>query len=262
MFSAYEFSFNGVSCKNYGLMLYDIGGNGQSEVSFGNKASIVETRTNNRIQPIHLGVNYHGSPLEFKLVFGSFDPIDRYQMQEVAMWLTGHQDYKWLTIDQPDLHNVQFKCLITSLSPIHVGWLPYAFEAHVKCDCPYAYGFPYEELYSVVGTTEILFRNESSVREYIKPILKITPNEGVTEIKIVNKSDNDREFILSDLPASGLEIVIDNNSGIIKELSSDYNLYSGFNLNLFRLVPGDNVLEVTGDGVYSISGRFLYNVAG
>ena len=68
MFNSYEFSFAGESSLMYGLMIYDIDGNSQENVSFGNKADIIETRTLNRIQPIHFGVNYHSEPLEFKLV--------------------------------------------------------------------------------------------------------------------------------------------------------------------------------------------------
>lgn len=87
------------------------------------------------------------------------------------MWLTGHQQYQWLTIDQPDLDGVMFHCLVTSLTPISYGWLPYGFEVEIVCDCPYAYGFPFEKQFAVSGETEILFRNEGSVREYLKPQL-------------------------------------------------------------------------------------------
>lgn len=262
MFNTYEFSFAGESSLMYGLMVYDIGGTSQSNVSFGNTASIVETRLNNRIQPIHFGVNYHSKPLEFKLVFGSDRALDRYELENISFWLTGHQDYQWLSIDQPDLERVQFRCLITSLTPLAHGWLPVAFEATVRCDCPYAYGFPFEKSYQVKGTTRVLFRNESSMREYLKPVLTFKPASGVTEIKVVNKNDNDREFSLSELPAAELNIRVDNANGIIQELNNGYNLYDGFNLNFFRLVHGDNILEITGDGVFTISGRFLYNVAG
>ena len=116
-FNSYEFSFNGESSLMYGLMIYDYDGNGQGNVSFGNQAAIVETRTNNRIQPLHFGVNYHQKPLEFKLVFGAENPLDRYDLQNISMWLTGHQQYQWLSIDQPDLEHVQFRCLITKLPP-------------------------------------------------------------------------------------------------------------------------------------------------
>lgn len=261
LFDSYEFVFAGESSHQYGLMLYDFGDNGQSSVPFGNKGSIIETRTLGRIQPLHFGVNYHGSPLQFKLVFGSLEEhLDRYEMENISYWLTGHQDYQWLSIEQPDLERVQFRCLITQLKPLHHGWLPYAFEATVVCDCPYAYGFPFERQYNISGETEILFRNESSVREYIKPTLIYAPASG-DSLSIVNHNDNDREFKLTGIPSSA-HIIVDNQNGIIQEKMSNANLYEGFNLNFFRLVHGDNNLTIIGDGALTISGRLLYNVAG
>lgn len=241
-------------------MIYDLEGHTQSDVPFGNIAKIVETRTNNRIRPIHFGVNYHSSPLQFKLVFGSLEPLDRYEMEAVAFWLTGHQDYQWLSIDQPDLEGVQFRCLITQLTPISVGWIPYAFEATVVCDCPYAYGFPFSEQYTVNGTINRLFRNDSPIREYIKPKLEYTSSYGGT-LSIINHNDNDRLFELTGIPAS-TKVTIKNYNGIIQEATDRINLYDGFNLNFFRLVQGDNNLTITGRGTLTMSGRLLYNVAG
>lgn len=246
----------------YGLMLYDFDGNGQNDVGFGNKGAIIETRTNNRIQPLHFGVNYHETPLQFKLVFGSEHPLDRYEMEEISLWLTGHQNYKWLTIHQPDLEHVEFRCLITELTPLSHGWLPYAFEATIVCDCPYAYSFPFEQQYQINGETEILFRNEGSVREFLKPMIHFRPTDGTDSICIVNHNDGNRTFLIKDLPGAGLDITIDNNNGIIEEHTHGYNLYKGFNLNFLRFVHGDNNLTVTGDGTLTISGRFLHNVAG
>lgn len=260
-FNGYEFVYAGESSYQYGLMIYDFDGTGQSNVSFGNQASIVETRTNTRIQPLHFGVNYHQKPLEFTLVFGAQEPIDRYEMENIALWLTGHQQYQWLTIEQPDLANIQFRCLITKLTPLMHGWLPVAFEASIVCDCPYAYGYPFEYQYPIKGKTEILFRNNSSVREYIKPTLRFRPSSGTSALSIINKSDGNREFHLSGIPTSATDIKIDNQNGIIQDMSWNINLYDGFNLNFFRLVHGDNNLVVTGNGTLTISGRLLHNVA-
>lgn len=262
MFNTYEFTFAGESSAMYGLMVYDIGGRGQGEVGFGNAASIVETRTNNRIRPIHFGVNYHSAPLEFTLVFGSDRALDRYEMEDVALWLTGYQDYQWLTIDQPDLENVQFRCLVTKLTPITHGWLPVAFEATIVCDCPYAYGYPFEKQYQIASTTNILFRNDSTVREYVKPVLTFQPLSGTRSLRIVNHDDNDREFLLDKIPSSEVVAVIDNDNGIIQDVQNGYNLYDGFNLNFFRLVHGDNNLTISGNGILTMSGRFYHNVAG
>lgn len=128
------------------------------------------------------------------------------------------------------------------------------------CDCPYAYGFPFEYRYDINGAADILFRNDSSVREYVKPILTYVPTSGGT-LSIVNHNDNDREFKLTGIPSS-ITAVIDNDNGIIQDTTSNVNLYDGFNLNFFRFVHGDNNLTVTGKGPLIISGRLLYNVAG
>lgn len=242
-------------------MVYDIGGKGQNDVSFGNKASIVETRINNRIQPIYFGTNYNSKPLEFSLVFGSDRELDRYEMENISYWLTGHKEYKWLSVGQEDMEQFQFRCLVTELTPISHGWLPVAFEASIQCDCPYAYSYPFEKQYTISGETFVLFRNDSSVREYIKPTISFTAGSSTNSLSIINVNDNDREFSLTGI-SSGSQITIDNNNGIIQDLTNKSNLYGGFNLNFFRLVHGDNNLKITGDGTLTISGRFLHNIAG
>lgn len=259
MFRSYEFTFDGKSSKMFGLMLYDIGGRGQSDVAFGNAGAIQETRTLRRVKPIHFGVNYHGSPLQFKLVFGTDAPLDRYDLETVAMWLTGHQDYKWLTVDEPDLTEVRFRCIITGLQPISVGWSNYAFEATVTCDCPYAYGPTLTAEYAISGETEVLFRNDSTAREYLYPYLTFTPGGGTTSLSITNEEDGGREFLLGGLP-SPASITVDNENGILTETLYGTNLYPGFNLHFLRLLPGDNHLTVNGNGTLTLQWCCLYNV--
>lgn len=242
-------------------MIYDIGSNKNNDVSFANKATIVESKTVKSIQPIHYGVKYHDSPLEFKIIFGSDESIDRYRFEEIALWLTGYQDYQWLTINQPDLDHIMYKCLITNLTPISVGWIPYAFEATVRCDCPYAYTHQFKKIYDVDGTLEIVFHNESSVRDYLNPFITIIPKVGVSEIKITNYSDNNRETIFTNLPSTDIKISIDNKNKIITEETFGYNLYDNFNSNFFRLVQGANKLKIEGSCTLTISGQFLRNVS-
>lgn len=262
MFDSYEFSFDGVSSAMYGLMIYDFGGVGQTDVSFANKADIVETRTNNRIQPLHFGVNYHSEPLAFKLVFGAMRAMDRFELEDISLWLTGHQNYKWLSIDQPDLDRIQFRCIITELTPLAHSWLPVAFEATVTCDCPYGYGPFFSKTIDVDGETNVLLRNDSSVREYLMPTLVYQPGDHDGVLSIVNHNDGDWTFRIEDIPKTAGTITVDNNNGIIREAGEGLNLYGGFNLHFFRLVQGDNNITITGNGTLTISGRTLHNVAG
>lgn len=265
IFNSYEFVFAGESSLMYGLQVYDLDNFRQDNVPFGNSASIVETRSPRRITPLHFGVNYNSSPLQFKLVFGAEKPLDRYDLEAVSLWLTGYQQYQWLSICQDDLENVEYRCLITQLQPISLWWLPVAFEATVTCDCPYAYSAPWEETHTISGgntATSITFRNESTVREYLRPQITFTPASSTTSISIVNTSDNNREFKITDL-ASGDIVFVDGETGVIQDQGVNHrNLYGGFNLHLPRFVCGDNALSVKGDGTLKIGGRFLRNVAG
>ena len=260
-FYSCEFTFDGESSYMHGLMLCGFGGSKQNNVSFGNEANIIESKTNKRIQPIHLGVNYNNTPLQFKLIFGAERALDRYELEDIGMWLTGHQNYKWLTIDQPDLSNVAFRCIITKLTPLQYGGYPAAFEATVRCDCPYAYSYPFEMSYTIRNVTNILFRNESSIHEYFKPIITFQPTSQ-SNLSIVNNDDNDREFLIDYSMTNSMFVSVDNVNGIILETNHGTNLYPYFNMNFLRLVHGDNHLTVTGNGLLKISGRFLYNVAG
>lgn len=261
MLNTYEFTFAGESSVMYGMFVADFGNQTQDVVSFGNVANIVETRTSARVRPIHYGVKYNEKPLQFKLVFGSDRPLDRYEMENVAMWLTGHQSYQWLTIGQEDLEHVAFRCIVKQLTPIMNGWLPVAFEAEIVCDCPYAYGLPFENTYTISGETSILFRNNSSVREYVKPKLMIHLKGGESEFSICNKSDNGRTFQLSGLPPTGMDITVDTDTCVMSEATGEYNPYDYCNMNFFRLVPGDNELVIMGDGTLSISGRLFHNMS-
>ena len=244
-------------------MIYEIDGRKQDNVSFGNKADISEMRLPRRVQPIHYGVNYNKDPLQFKLVFGAQDYLDRYDLEAIALWLTGHQDYKWLSVCQNDLR-VEYRCLIRDLTPLSISWLPVAFEASIICDCPYAYGYEFSMTYTTSAAgTNITLRNDSSVHEYLKPFINFVPSDpdGTMTLRIVNHSDNDREFKLEGVPASAI-VRVDNVNGIITDASANHaNLYGGFNMNLFRLVHGDNSLTVYGNGTLTISGRTLHNVS-
>lgn len=258
MFQACEFTYAGIPASMYGLFLADIGSKGHGDNSFGNKANIVETRIARRVRPIHFGVRYHDDPLKFSLIFCGENAMDRYQLQEVSDWLTGYQDYQWLTIDQPDLEHMRFRCLIQSLTPVSVGWFPVGFEAQVVCDCPYGYGYPFQKKAVLSGTTRLNFHNYSTARVRLKPELRVTLRQGCTAFEAKNLTTGEK-LSLSGLPSAGCSFVIDNENEIIAAKDKS-DLYKGFNYRFFSLARGDNKLEFVGSGEVEINGMFLYNV--
>lgn len=259
MFNSYEFIFAGLPSSMFGLYICDIAGANHGDNPFGPKAEIIETRIPGRVRPLYFGVDYNKTPLSFNLIFGSTRELDRWQLEEVANWLTGYQNYQWLSIEQRDLAHVRFRCLITELEPISVGWVPVAFQAKVVCDCPYAYGYPFKEDFSVSGSRDLYICNEGSAREVCYPQMTIITSSGCTKVQIDN-SDDGRSFVLDELPEGGTTIYIDNENCIIQDLISRRDLYKGFNDTFLKLLPGDNHLTISGSGQYQITGSYYHNV--
>lgn len=259
MYQTYEFTFADTPASLYGMFVCDFGGKRHSDNAFGNHANIVETRLPQRITPLHYGVRYHDSPLEFTLIFGAEEEMDRYQLQEVSNWLTGYQDYQWLSIDQPDMAHIQFRCLIQSLTPVSVRWLPLAFEAKIICDCPYGYSYPFEEKINFSGATNFRFYNDSTIREHLRPELRVKLSSGCKNFSVTNKTTGSI-MRFTNLPSGGITIIVDNENGILRDADNRYDLYEYFNFEFFDLASGDNELVLDGTGSVTISGRYLYNV--
>ena len=260
------FVFNDFPCEEFGLMLYDVGSETQGEGSFASTVSIIEDVVGSRWKPWFYGVRYE-KKLQMDIVFGVDESrldrekyLDRYEIDEIASWLTGHDKYLWFEIEQEDMERVRYHCMVTDLSIVSYGNIPWAMKATLLCDSPYAYLYPQEFEYTISGTQEITFLNESSHNGFYMPILDITTSGGGT-ISITNETDNNRTFELKDIPASVTNIQVNNDTCVITN-NVDLNLYPYCNCKFFRLVRGYNTLSVTGNCTLKIRCEFPINVGG
>ncbi len=262
-----SFSFNGIPCDDFDLMLYDVGNTEQGEGRFASPVKIVEEVLPNRWKPYFYGVE-RDDKLEVQMVFGvnqrrvdegSF--LGRDELEAVATWLTGQEEYLWLEIDQPDLEYVRYKVICTGLDIVEYGDVPWALEAEFTCDSAYAYMYPQTFSYDVDGAMEIYFRNESSLGGYYYPEIEWCPTSGGGDFSLQNVTDSGRTTKFTDVPASIKSIVVDNDRGIITN-DQDLNIYPYFNFKFFRLTRGVNDLIVTGTGTLNISCEFPVNMGG
>lgn len=261
-----EFIFDGVSCAEFGLTVYDFGSNGQDDVEF-KVGEIVEDRIPGRYDALTYGLNQNQA-LEFTLVFGpnmeSIDAnssMDRYDIDAITAWLTGHSGYKWLMIVQDDMELFRYKCIVSGLQLITYGNMPWAFSCTLSCDSPFAYMVPETFSYTVNGTSTVTLQNRSGYNGFYRPKLEITMNGG-NSIAIQNQSDGNRVFQFANLPGShSLVISIDNQNQVITN-SQELNLYPYFNMKFMRLVRGDNVLQITGNATVSFICEFPVNIGG
>lgn len=260
------FTFDGISCDEYNLTLYDIGGTNDDEAPFASTVSIVEETVGSKWKPYFYGVRFEDK-LEFELVFGVNEDriesglyLDRSEVAKIASWLTGHHEYKWLTIEQDDIRSVRYKCMITELSIIPYGKVPWAMRATVTCDSPFAYSPEEVAEYKIAGSGQITYNNKSDLNGYYYPIMEFVRSGG-NEIRIVNATDGLREFVLSGIPSSVKTIRVDHDKCIISNDQS-LNLYGGCNYKFLRLKRGENVLRVTGNGTLRFISEFAVNIGG
>lgn len=261
-----EFVFDGVPCSEYGMMIYNFGSEGQDDVNF-QAGEIIEERIAGRFDALTYGLVQNGS-LTYTLVFGAnmdsidcYSPLDRYDVEAIAAWLTGHNSRKWLEICQSDMETVRFKCMISELKLITYGDMPWAFSCTVSCDSPFAYTMPHIYTYDVNGEMTVRLFNRSSYNGYYRPKIRISLN-GDGNISIINVTDDNREFKFTNLPTpNSLVVDIDNHNQMITN-NANLNIYPNFNNKFMRLLRGDNTLKISGKAQVKFICEFPVNVGG
>ena len=260
------FVFNGIPSEGYDLMLYEIGPVSDTDAPFASIGTIQEDIVGNRWKPYFYGVQ-QGTKLQFSLTFGvnqrridSRKFLDRFEISEIASWLTDRSGYHLLSIDQPDMVDVRYKCMVTALSLLPYGNVPIAFKATIQCDSPYAYLHPKTYSFSVTDSRIVTVHNNSSLNSYYRPVMGITLHGG-SSFEIVNLSDRGRIFLLSDIPPDTGTVTIDNDRQIIT-CNTGQNLYDHCNLKFFRLKRGMNQLRLTGYGDLTMTCEYPVNVGG
>ena len=260
------FSFDGISCTEFDLSMYELSDHQLGDGTFHGTADIVEEYLSSRYKPLFYGVKY-SKKLEFQIIFGLNDeridkgqPLTVQEADAIATWLIGHNEYKYLEIDQDDLKDIRFKCMITSLDEITYGKSLWAMRATVTCDGPYGYRAPSPISFNINSSTQITVDNLSSHNGYYRPVIQFKPKSG-GNLVIKNITDNGRVFEIKNIPASVLDLQIDNETLVITN-SADLNLYDGFNKKAFRLKRGKNVLQVSGSGELIFHFEFPVNVPG
>lgn len=265
-FYGQSFTFDETPCEAFDLMLYDIGDEEQGDTVFASIPTIEDEVVGKRAVPYFYGVQFK-EKLEFQIVFGVNQDrlndgrfLDRYELDAVSTWLTGHDHYKWFMVEQEDMTWIRYKCMITELNVVSYSHIPWALTATVTCDGPYAYMYPFSYEYEVRGSETIEFYNESSMHGHYSPTIEIVLKQGGS-FSIINETDNGRETKFENVPGSVSNIIVDNDHCVITNDQS-LNLYPYFNMKFLRLQQGYNTLRVTGNGVLRIHCEFPVNPGG
>ncbi len=267
IFRGSYFSFNNINSRAFNLQIYDFGSATSSQGQFTSMLNAVEEKLPNKYKVDYYG-HQQSNQLEFTMVFGADEdaimnqtPLDRFDLNNIANWLTRVDGYAWLRIEQSDLEHVRYRCRITDLKILDTGHMPWAFSCTILTDSAYAYRLPEVKTETVTTTKNIsIFSRADNIGHYF-PKLEITLPSGVTTISIKNVSDNNREFKITSIPnVSGMVINVDNENQIITS-STGINVYQYFNYNFFRLLRGNNSITITASSAtVSFTSEYPVNV--
>ena len=259
-----SFSFDGISCEEYGLMLYELDSNKMDATRFAT-LEVHEERLYQRPRALFYGAS-HQDPLEFRLVFGAGEyeaaqniPLDRQDLEVISAWLMKPDGYKWLTIDQPDMEGLRYRCVITELEVIEIALQQWAFQCTVHCDSPYAYTLPLTYTYVVNGSAEVTLHSRSSANVPYYPTLTIVTSGR--SFSITNLTEGSPGMILQNLPFSSDTLTIDGERGVMTS-EEGANVYKCSNFKFPSLIPGDNFLKITGFGTVTFTCEFPVSIGG
>lgn len=263
--------FDGIACEEMGLVLYDFDNAKQSETKFSSNLSILEDRIEGRYRSLFYGGAVNEA-LTFTMVLcanedraNRNEPFDRWDLQRISSWLTGHASYKWLSIVQPDMEQVRYRCIITDLEAVEVANNKWGFTCKVNCDSPFAYMTPRIVEYVVDGELQTELFSESTYNGFYYPKINIIGRGGGNISIAISNSIESYVFEIKDLPASIGDLFIDGENGIVIA-SSGMNPYqyiqytTGFHFP--RLMRGTNQLTLSGSGSYSFECEWPVNVGG
>lgn len=243
-FYAYNFTFDGKSSEDYGLFICSIGSKSSSPEDGGGAVNIHTDKTNKMDHNYLLGTSYD-NVLSFTLTFGCKQGKTRLEVSEINNWLIGHDDYKKLYIEQEDMVNIYFNCILNDFKIVSIAGIPYAFECEVVCDRGWGLENEKDYIYNVSSTGNSFSHNNTSHTNKITlPVLTIKMSGG-GDITITNVTNDNYQTKLTGLN-SGEIITLDCENEIILSSLGLMRL-SNFNKHWFELLPGNNNITITGN---------------
>ena len=166
------------------------------------------------------------------------------EVADIDQWLCNNHEFKSLVICQPDMVNYEYKAFCEGYDKIKIGGKVYGFKCKFVCDSLYAYALEETKTYKINGTTKIRFLNLDNGFSYLRPATEFTCTASNGTITIVNKSDNNRTFVIEGL-TKGETIKIDKYGQLVSSLG--ILRVGNCNKKFLRLKNGVNDLEISGN---------------
>lgn len=251
MFVSSQFTYDGKSSDEFNLMLIRTD-SGLISGQFGVRRSTRKEKDAKNPIPYFYGVSEDVLTFDIQLALTkTWSKDDRIK---IAKWLFQNEYRPFISNDTPD---IIYYCMPVEapekfFNGIMEGYVNLSFE----CDSPYGWTPQTTQSFNLAtnDTTQIItLNNSSNILKYYYPELEITLLQG-TGFKLKNLSNNNEEFEFSNLNVG--EVIYINNQK--KQIISSTNLYrfDNFNKKWFKLIYGQNRIEVTGKVKIDVRSQF------
>lgn len=211
--------------------------------------------TINRSVPNQYGTKYVSTPKpEFALIKEDQSVFTNNEQQIINRWLTSPQLPKYLEFKKPDNEITIYRGTFTDVR-FKPAFNPIGAICQFEYDSPYAWKSQ-EKHFTTAGTYTI-YVNSDETEKYVYPILTVK-TETTTDIIVKNVTDNENSMNIhayAKLPMTfDCKLCIptdDTKQGAISY--KDLGWEDVGNIYWLRLLPGENVIQITGDADVKIT---------
>lgn len=240
-----EVIYDGVPSSMYDLRIADFDTGGDVDSPAGSEMTIYEKYIFRKSKAFYFGRSMN-SPLEFDITLMSKSPIDGVTRSAIQKLFLGQPTYKNFQIVQDDIADAVLEVLFTSATNKYIGNVQYGITLHGHCSSPWAHTFPKTKTYTFGGNNVVNYDfslyNDSTDNDYIFPLSVFTLNSVGNSFQLTNITDNNRIFLFTGLLPNEI-ITVDNFRQTVSS-STGLKRLTNFNKHFFRLVPGNNELNV------------------
>ncbi len=207
--------------------------------------------------------SFHGieknEPLKFKLTIAKSDGtyFDAYEERAIKKWLCKKKRH-WLYIDQDDLANIGYYCILLNPQKVSVGLKSAGISFDVICDSNHAWSdLQKQRRLSSDGTFQFIYHSDFD-EEVLTPVFTITPLSDGT-IKIKNRTTGKEVSIDHCITTETITMDCENE---IMVSSSGRVLIGNWNKRFLQIIEGVNMIELTGDFVLDMEYRLPVRIGG
>lgn len=261
-----DFTYNGIHSSTYGVSIVKTSGGLIGTPMAGGK-NISEEYIGYRDKPFFYKTDMQ--PMQFSITFSIVD-VDSWDMstrKSVFEWLYSPRIYADFKSDDDyddveEVYNKLYKIIFTSPLEFNTSDLTNGYFTLTAQSFPFAFTEVVTQNETISSSpTVVNINNPTNVRLYDNnfyyyPKLYIDLTGASTSIRIVNTSDSNREFELTNLELLE-ELYVDNELKVINTDEPNTNRINDLtNKQWFRLVQGDNILNVYSTCTLQIVSQF------